>query len=146
MLESIKNQIFSNFSREESKWVFFSLFNKEWKLILSEWVLIPNKNLSELIDNLYYWLVDDLKDQVELFLVDIVLNIFETDLKDLLASSIKEFWFFIENETWTKTWLILPDIEWVADVKNALYLVKKKYEIEWKVRIYKFRTQRFILK
>ena len=44
-----------------------------------------------------------------------------------------------------KTWVMLPDMKWISDVKQALGYIKQKNWISWNVEIYSFKTDRIAL-
>jgi hypothetical protein len=75
--------------------------------------------------------------------IDVVLELKqETDMSKLLALPVKENWVFIINNEDNKSWVVLPDTKWIADIKSALWLIKQKYWVNWNVLIYVFKTDR----
>ena len=54
------------------------------------------------------------------------------------------YWFALVDDHGA-TWVILPWTKCVADAKHALYLIKQKYNVQWKVKIYVFTTDRLLV-
>jgi hypothetical protein len=100
--------------------------------------------LDTIIDSIYFWIIDKQykNNKIVILLIDIVSNVVEWTIDHIIWTSSKEYWYCMVSESDNKSWAILPDISWVADAKNALYLIKTKYNMEWKVKLYKFNTDR----
>ncbi len=144
MLDKIKKVLFESYGSEEQKWIFLSWFSEEHWLIVSQGALTTDLSLHELLDVLYKEIEENIKDIVFIS-IDIVSEIIQIErLDDALDKDPKEFWFALiwaEN----KSWVILPGIEWIADAKHALHHVKKKYDIQWNVEVFIFRTERIVV-
>lgn len=143
MLEKIKKTVFKNYWIDEKKWAFFSWYEANWKLLFSHGVLDTDKDLEKVLENLYYNYVDKQKENIKILLCEIVSSIIElTDNQEILSKSPKEFWFaLISVESW-KSWVILPDTQWVIDAKSALFQIQQRYSLDSKVKVFVFKTDK----
>ena len=57
MLEEIKKLIYSKYKPEDKIWLFFSLFDDKWNLLISNGVLTTDKTLEDMINLLYNWML-----------------------------------------------------------------------------------------
>lgn len=146
MFDKIKKEIFKDYKVDESKWVFFSLFDFDNKLIFSQWVAKSTNNLWELLDKLYFWFVDTKIEDVNYVIVDIVDNITTVAPKDFFAVSTKDNWVWVIPNGSDNVFAILPNTEWVADAKHALSVIKNKVNLTWNVSLFKFTTNRLVFK
>jgi hypothetical protein len=107
--------------------------------------LKTDKNMDNLVDTLYYGLMDKIS-WVKTVVVDIVLSYDkETDLQKLLWYDVKQYWFCLICVNDKKTWAVLPDTKWIIDAKQALWYIKQKNWISWNLEIYSFKTDRLVL-
>lgn len=144
MLEQIKRKLFEKYKTTETKWIYLSVFDVSGKMLFSRWVLMTDKTMDKLIENLYYAMIEwkYKLEEIKIVLIDVVWQIIESTPEDIMNSSPKEYWFCMISIDKDKVWTILPDMIWVADSKNALFLMKNKFWIEGKVMIYKFKSER----
>ena len=147
MLKQLFEKIQSKYSLEEKKGVFISAFDKNGKLLLSKWVVFSDKSIKIQIQWIYNWFINSIEKKVKYIVVDIVKNIVQlNNPDDILSTNIKKFGVVIIWVDKQESWVMLPDVEGVADIRNALYLIKKKFNItDKKVIIYRFETDRFII-
>jgi len=144
MLEKIKTKLFEKYKKEESKWLFFSLFDKDGNVLTSTGVLQTDKNMWDLVEIISAGILDKEKWAVSVA-VDVVTEVTqESDMQKLMAISTKDYWVFLINPdaSGQKSWIILPNMKGVNDVKTALGLIKQKYQISGNVLIYVFKTER----
>jgi hypothetical protein len=107
--------------------------------------LKTDKTIDNLVDTLYYGLMDKIS-WVNVIVIDVVLSyIQETDLSKLLLYSVKENWFCLISLTDQKTGVLLPDTKWISDAKQALSYIKQKNWISWNLEIYSFKTDRIVI-
>jgi hypothetical protein len=144
MLEQIKQTIEKKYKLRDTKGLFISCFDAQGKLLTSQGIVESDKPLEETIQSLYTAHIEPLKN-VKVVTIDVVTTMFEeTNIGKIPATSPKMYGFAVVDEKWT-TGMILPNTKWVADAKHALYLIKQKYAIQWKVKIYMFTTDRLIV-
>lgn len=142
MLEKIKTKLFEKYKKEDSKWLFFSLFDKDGNLLTSTGVLQTDKNMGDLVDIISAGILDKEKWAVSVA-VDVVGEVTqESDMQKLMAISTKDYGVFLINNETQKSWIILPNMKGVGDVKTALGLIKQKYQVSGNVMIYIFKTER----
>jgi len=149
MLEKIKTKLFEKYKKEESKWLFFSLFDKEGNVLTSTGVLQTDKNMWDLVEIISAGILDKEKWAVSVA-VDVVTEVNqETDMQKLIWLSTKDYGLFLINNDHgpaslgtQKSWIILPNMKGVNDVKTALGLIKQKYQVSGNVMIYVFKTER----
>ncbi len=147
MLKSILNKIKEKYSLEEKKGIFVSVFDKNWKLLLSKWIVFSDKDIKTQLEWLYNWFLKDIEKKIKYIVIDIVRNIVQlNNTDDILSTNIKKYGIVIVWVDKDEAGVILPDMEGVADIKNALYLIKKKFDItDKKVIIYRFDTDRIVI-
>jgi hypothetical protein len=68
----------------------------------------------------------------------------ETNISKIPMITPKLYGFALVDDAWT-SWMILPWTKGVADAKHALFLIKQKYNIKGKVKIYIFTTDRLLV-
>lgn len=144
-LNEVKNKITSKFDLTEKKWLFFSGFDENLKLLFSKWTIVSGKNLSNLLDDFFYNFVRNNK-KVKVLIVDVVKNIVQLNsVEDILNTNIKENWLAIITNDLKQIWVILPDTKDVPDVKKAISLIKEKNKFSnSNVVVYRFNTERFV--
>lgn len=146
MLELLKQKIFQSFKPEDIKGGFLSIFDEKGNLILSSGVLQTDKPLSELLETLYHGLVEKYKN-TKILICDIITEVSpETDITKLIGLSPKEYGIFVTTPDGTKSGVVLPATQGVADMKQALFLIKQKYQITGNITMTAFKTQRIALK
>lgn len=144
MLEKIKEAVFATYKKEDCKWVFISVFDENNKLLMSNWALYTDKVLDNILDTLYHWLVEKYKN-VAYIVVDIITDEEEiTDVSKINEISLQEYWLAVIAGD--KYWVMLPNTEWVANVTQAIQLIKQKDSLQWNAKIIKFHTDRILVK
>lgn len=145
MIEKIKLELFKQYKNDEIRGLFFSLFDKDNKLLVSNWVIKTDKTLDQLLDTFYSSIISKYSSS-KIVVLDLVKDLVqEIDVNKILQYSLKEYGFClidIDNQT---TWVILPDTKWVKDIKDAFSNIKKKNNIWSKVDVYSFRTDRLVI-
>lgn len=151
MLEQIRAELSKHYKPEdlswgtkEKKWLFFSLFDINGKLLASNGVIETDKNIQELTDLIYNELLAKHDHTTKTVVIDIIQSyILETDINKLLALPTKDYGIFLINNETKKSWVILPNTKGINDIKSALTTIKQKYGISGNVSMYSFRTERF---
>ena len=146
MLEEIKKLIYSKYKPKDKIWLFFSLFDDKWKLLISNWVLTTDKTLEEMVNLLYNWILKKQESKTKHIIIDIVNNIIEQkDINTFLNMDPKTNWVLLAETTWEKTWIILPNTKWITSMKQAVAWIKSKYQLQWDVTISTFTVDELIL-
>lgn len=143
MLSQIKTVLAKHCSPKERKWLFFSVFDVNGKLLASHGAVETDKTTSELTELIYNGLIAKHERITKTIVIDIVQSyIQESDVNKLLNLPTKDYGIFMINEKTNISWAILPNTKGVNDVKTALTLIKQKYGISGNVSMYSFRTER----
>ncbi len=143
MIETIKTSIFKKYKKDDIKWLFFSVFNEQWELLMSNWVVYTDKALEELIDLLYQGLIKK-HTNVGSIVADVVLETVELKTpQEIQTISPKDFWIVLSD--WSKSGVLLPNTKWVNNIQEWLKLIKEKNDLWNNVQVVKFKTDRFII-
>ena len=146
MLEEIKKLIYSKYKPDDKLWIFFSLFDGKWKLLISNWVLTTDKTLEDIINLLYNWMIKKEESKTEHIIIDVINEITEQkDIASFLQMDPKTNWVLLVETQWWKTWVILPNTKWVTSMKQAIAWIKSKYQLQWDVTISTFTVNELVL-
>lgn len=146
MLEKIKELIYSKYKPEDKIWLFFSLFDENWNLLISNGVLNTDKTLEDMINLLYNWILKKSESKTKHIIIDVINQITEQkDANAFLNMDPKTNWVLLTETQWNKTWLILPNTKWITSMKQAIAWIKSKYQLEWDVTISTFTVDELIL-
>ena len=144
MIEKIKSAVFAKYKKEDCKWVFLSVFDENNKLLMSNGALYTDKVLDNILDTLYHGLVEKYKN-IAYIVVGIITDEEEiTDVSKINEISLQEYWLAVI--AWDKYGVMLPNTAWVANVTQALQLIKQKDSLHWNAKIVKFHTDRLLVK
>lgn len=146
MLNEIKTELAKHCKLEDKKWLFFSLFDINGKILISDGSIETDKTINELTDLIYNGLLIKHEHMTKTVVVDIIEPYFqETDMTKLLSLPTKDYGLFVVNDETKKSWAILPNTKGVPDIKTALGLIKQKYGISGNVSMYSFRSERITI-
>jgi len=145
MLEQIKEMIAKKYKMEDSKGLFFSVFDEKNTLLLSNWVLETDKPLGQLVELLYHWLVEKQPTAKKIVADIITEQHIEADMQKILGLSAVENWICAINNETKKSGIILPNTAGIATAKDALIAIKAKYQISWNISIIVFKTDRLAM-
>ena len=146
MLEDIKKLIYSKYKAEDKIWLFFSLFDDKWNLLTSNGVLTSDKTLEESINLLYNWIIKKEEGKTKHVIVDVVTQITEQkDVNAFLQMDPKSNWVLLAETQWDKTWVMLPNMKWIASMTQAVAWIKSKYQLQWDVAISTFTVDELTL-
>ncbi|MDR3169520.1 MAG: hypothetical protein LBU27_07385 [Candidatus Peribacteria bacterium] len=145
MIEEIKKLIYAKFPAEESRGVFFSLFDEKGALIESHGVLETDKPLDALIDLLYTGIIKKMELQVKNAVFDVVQSLTpQNDVATFLRLSPKEYGILLTSMVDGKTGVLLPDTKGIETMQQALASIKQKYQLSGNVAISTFQTERIV--
>ncbi len=146
MLEEIKKLIYSKYKAEDKIWLFFSLFDDKWNLLTSNGVLTSDKTLEESINLLYNWIIKKEEGKTKHVIIDVVTQITEQkDVNAFLQMDPKSNWVLLAETQWDKTWVMLPNMKWIASMTQAVAWIKSKYQLQWDVAISTFTVDELTL-
>jgi len=143
MFETIKKSIFQKYKKNDIRWVFFSIFDEQWALLMSNWVVYTDKALEELINLLYQGLISR-HTNIKTIIADIVLE--TTEIKspqEIQTISPKDFGILLSDGT--KSGVLLPNTKWVNNIQDWLKIIKEKNDLWNNVQVVKFKTDRFAI-
>ncbi|MDD3263132.1 MAG: hypothetical protein PHR61_04830 [Candidatus Absconditabacteria bacterium] len=143
MLDIIKTKLLSFYNKTDKLGLFFSLFDANNNLLLSNGVLTTDKPLPELVEILYHALLEKVEKSTKVIAIDIVKDIqLQPDIQKLLTLSPKDYGIFMINRQTNISGVVLPDTQGITDIKGALGLLKQKYNLTGNVEISSFTTRR----
>ena len=146
MLEEIKKLIYTKYKPEDKIWLFFSLFDEKWNLLISNGVLTTDRTLEEMINLLYNWILSKQEAKTKHIIIDVVNGIIEQkDVAAFLNMDPKVNWVLLSETSWEKTWLMLPNMKWITSMKQVIAWIKSKYQLQWDVAISTFTVNELIL-
>ena len=117
--------------------------NENNKLLMSSGAFYTDKVLDSLLDTLYHWLVEKYKN-MSYIVIDIIIDEEEiADISKINEISLQEYWLAVI--AWDKYGVMLPNTAWVANVTQALQLIKQKDSLHWNAKIVKFHTDRLLV-
>lgn len=146
MLQEIKNLIFSKHSPQDKIWFFFSLFDKDWNLLTSNWLIITDKNLEDLINLLYNWIIKNYEAKTKHIIIDFIKELTPQSNKDtFLLMDPKIYWVILTEIEWNKTWVMLPNTSGVSNMLNVISYIKDKYKLQWDASISTFTVEEVFL-
>jgi len=143
-LDNIKWIIKNNFDLSIELWLVFTGLN--WKnIVLEKGILFTNKTLENNLDELYKKFIENNK-KINILVVDVIKDINEvTSVEELQKIDLLNEWVFVwdtKDDSWS---FILPDTNWIKNIKQVIDIIKQKVEFSSKnVNIYKFKTKRFV--
>ena len=144
MLEQLKQTLEKKYKLRDTKWLFVSWFDAEGKVLFSQGMVESDLPLEQTLQQLYDTYVATATG-IKVVTLDIVTTLFEeTNIGKVPTTSPKMYGFAVVDDHGT-TGVIMPGTKWVADAKHALYLIKQKYAIQGKVKIYLFTTDRLLV-
>ena len=146
MIEKIKKLIYSEHKPDEKIWLFFSLFDEKWNLLISNGVLTTDKTLEELINLLYNWIIKKEEPKTKHIIINMIKEIIpQKEINSFLNMDPKLNWVILSETSWNKTWIMLPNIKWIDNMKQAIAGIKAKYQLQWDVTISTFTVDELIL-
>lgn len=141
MLDDIKKVVFKKYKKTDTNGIFFSALDKDNNLIMSNGVVFSDKSLEQTIETIYHGLVEKHKD-IETIIIDIVVDTKDiSDPKEIQNISLEEYGLLLSTDN--KSWVLLPNTEWVDNISLALKVIKEKNWLEWNAKITTFQTDRF---
>jgi len=121
--------------------VFFSAFDNQGKLLLSHGVLETDKTLDSLLDLFYNGMLKNIEPNISGIVFDFVMNLTsQQDINAFLQMSPKDTWVVLTSVQDGKSWVLLPDTQWVTTMQQAIACIKQKYQLVGNGTIATFKT------
>lgn len=145
MLDLIKTEIAKKHKLLATKGVFFSLFNKDGRLAFSKGMVQVDKSLSQIIDIFDHNFFSKLTD-IKLVVVDVVSHFEELYSYDVLNKiDFSKNGVAVQEVDGEVGWVILPNTEGIADIKQLFSILKKKNSLNGNIKVYLFQTERMVI-
>lgn len=141
MLDKIKQAVFQNYKKTDNTWIFLSAISDKGELLISSGTLYSDKELENLIETLYHWLIEKYKNIAHIIIDIVTYTEKVTNPLKIKNISLQEFWLALVTEN--KSWILLPNTTGIEDIGSALKIIKEKNWLEWNTNIIKFQTDRF---
>lgn len=145
MLDLLKTQIGKTQKLLANKWVFFSLFDKDGKLVFSKGMVQADKPLGQIIDIFHHNFFSKLQD-IKLVVADVV-----THFEELYSYDVLQKIDFTKNGIAVQELdaeiggVILPNTEGIADIKQLFSIIKKKNNLTGNIKVFLFQTERIVV-
>ncbi len=141
--EDIKKALWIKVDLESKYWVVFSWF--AWDdLLFENGVIFWDKKIVDNFSTLYDQFVLTNK-KINVLVIDIVFTPVEIKTPDEVQKiDLLNEWIFIWDVNNPDGSFVLPNMEWVKSLKDAMWKIKGKVQFSSKkINMYKFKTKRF---
>ena len=143
MLEKIKNQIAKVIPLQSKNGLFFSAFDTQGQLLLSNWVIKTDRSIEQLLSSFYQGLLQKSENKIKKLIFDLVQEIkLQNDPNTLVKLSMKERGLFLVQGEGQNSGVILPNTKGIDTIQQALAAIKQKYQLTSQVSIFIFKTQK----
>ena len=146
MIQGILKTIYTKYQASDANVVFLSWYDKNGKLLISEWILEPDTSIETTTTLLYDTYIKPLT-KIDLVTIDIVKNIIEQkEYTVVLGMDPIDYGVIIKMINQEKEWygVILPNTAEIVDMAHAIYAIKMKHNLTGDVILYSFQTDRFV--
>jgi len=144
-LEKIQERIKTSFDLNNKNGLVISWF-KDKNLIFENWIIFTEESIDDNLKKLYEKFIKDNK-KINILVIDMIKNINEiSSVEELQKIDLLNEWIFIWDEKSDAGSFILPNTNWIKNIKQVIDIIKQKVEFSSKnVNIYKFTTKRFVI-
>ena len=147
MLEEIKNQLSKSISLQTKTWIFFSAFDKKWVLLASNWVIKTDRPLESILQSFYTGIFKKFEWKISSIIFDLVEDIrLQNDPNILIKIPVKEYGIFLVEGNGQNSWVLLPNTKGISTIQEALWAIKKKYNLNNQVSVFVFKTKKIEIK
>ena len=146
MIEQIKTQLSQSINIQNKTGVFFSAFDAQWNLLASNWVIKTDRTLENILQSFYNGILKKIENQTKSIIFDIVEEIrLQNDPNVLVKLPLDQYWLFLVEWEWQNSWVLLPNTQWVTRIQDALWAIKKKYNLKNQVSVFVFKTKKILV-
>lgn len=143
MLSKIKDQLAQQTNLDKKVWVFFSAFDANGQLLMSNGVIKTDRPLNNILETFYQGLIQKQESQIKNIVFDIVKDLkLQNDPNVLASIPMKQYGIFLVENEGQNSGVLLPNTKGAEKIQDALLLIKKKYNLKSQVSVYIFTTQR----
>lgn len=105
-----------------------------------------DKSLGQIIDIFYHNFFSKIEDDTTLIVVDVVIHLEELYSYDVLNSiDFMKNGVAVQELDGDMGAVILPNTEWIADIKQLFSVLKKKNNLNGNIKVYLFQTDRIVV-
>lgn len=143
MIEQIKAQLSQFINIQNKTGVFFSAFDAQWQLLASNWVIKTDRTLENILQSFYNGILKKIEGQTKSIVFDIVEEIrLQNDPNVLFKLPLDQYGLFLVEWEGQNSWVLLPNTQWVTRIQDALWAIKKKYNLKNQVSVFVFKTKK----
>ena len=143
MIEQIKTQLSQSINLQDKTGVFFSAFDAQGQLLASNWVIKTDRTLENILQSFYNGIIQKIEGQIKSIIFDIVEEIrLQNDPNVLVKLPLDQYWLFLVEWNGQNSWVLLPNTQWVTKIQEALWAIKKKYNLNGQVSVFVFKTKK----
>lgn len=143
MIEQIKIQLSQAINIQNKTGVFFSAFDEQGKLLASNWVIKTDRPLENIIESFYNGILKKIEWQTKSIIFDIVEEIrLQNDPNVLVKLPLDQYGLFLVEWDGQNSWVLLPNTQWITRIQDALWAIKKKYNLKNQVSVFVFKTKK----
>ncbi len=141
--EDIKKALWTKVDLESQYWVVFSWFAGD-DLVFENWIIFWDKKLVENFSTIYDQFVLTNK-KINVLVIDVVFTPIEIKTpEEVQKIDLLNEWIFIWDVNSYDGSFILPNMNWIKSLKDAIVLIKWKVQFSSKkINMYRFKTRRF---
>ena len=146
MIEQIKTQLSQSINLQNKTGVFFSAFDAQGQLLASNWVIKTDRTLENILQSFYNGIIQKIEGQIKSIIFDIVEEIrLQNDPNVLKKLPLDQYWLFLVEWNGQNSWVLLPNTQWATNIKDAVQVIKKKYNLNWQVSAFIFKTRKIVV-
>ena len=143
MIEQIKAQLSQSINLQNKTGVFFSAFDAQGQLLASNWVIKTDRTLENILQSFYNGIIQKIETQVKSIIFDIVEEIrLQNDPNVLVKLPLDQYGLFLVEWNGQNSWVLLPNTQWITKIQEALWAIKKKYNLNGQVSVFIFKTKK----
>ena len=143
MIEQIKTQLSQSINIQNKTGVFFSAFDAQGKLLASNWVIKTDRTLENILQSFYNGILKKIENQTKSIIFDIVEEIrLQNDPNVLVKLPLDQYGLFLVEWDGQNSWVLLPNTQWITRIQDALWSIKKKYNLKNQVSVFVFKTKK----
>lgn len=143
MIEKIKAELSQQISLQNKVGVFFSAFDAQGRLLVSNGVIKTDRTLEAILQSFYLGLMKKIEPQIRSLIFDIVEDIrLQNDPNVLIKLPLDQYGLFLVEGEGQNSGVLLPNTQGVNSIQEALAAIKKKYNLNNQVSVYIFRTKK----
>lgn len=143
MIEKIKAELSQQISLQNKVGVFFSAFDAQGKLLISNGVIKTDRTLEAILQSFYLGLIKKIEPQIKSLIFDIVEDLrLQNDPNVLVKLPLDQYGLFLVEGDGQNSGVLLPNTQGISTIQEALAAIKTKYKLNNQVSVYIFKTKK----